>query len=111
MFENIGKKIKDLVMTIFFIEAIIFLVVALFTKFILLPFIGIPVAWITSFVLYGYGELIDCSQKQTKQNEKIIALLLNSYNKPDENNNINIVTNTVKTSSSTGFTAMNIDEE
>jgi hypothetical protein len=68
MFKNIGKKIKGLVKTIFIIETILAVVggIAIMTidedlivvgalVMIILPIIF----WISSWMLYGYGELID----------------------------------------------------
>lgn len=79
MFDDIGKKIKSLVKTIFAIEVILFaLLIMVFGLNPLSFFItlaGVLLAWISSFVMYGFGELIDNSQKQSIQNDKIISLL------------------------------------
>ncbi len=68
MFENVGRKIKGFVKIIFWIEAIasvvagiVYMATAWDTQWIGL-FIaagGILVAWISSWMLYGYGEIID----------------------------------------------------
>lgn len=66
MYENIGSKIKVLTKTIFVIEAI----AAVIIGFVLINrdlgllgsivmSIGTLMAWISSFVMYGYGEIIE----------------------------------------------------
>ena len=68
-YDNIGKKIKGAAKAIFIIESILSLIVGLIivTNFydfevvlgILLMIIGPIVAWVSSWLLYGFGELID----------------------------------------------------
>ena len=72
MYSNIGGKIKGLAIATFVFEAIasvitgiIFAVVGLFDGEIVLFVLGLPiifigpvVAWISTWVLYGFGELI-----------------------------------------------------
>ena len=67
MYDNIGKKIKGLAMTIFIIEAIAAVIAGIFyiaaNEYMLLGLLtmagGFLVAWISSWFLYGFGELID----------------------------------------------------
>ena len=70
MYNNIGRKIKGLAKAIFFIEAIAAIVCgcALFVdgldgSIILIALLvmvgGSIVAWISSWLLYGYGEMIE----------------------------------------------------
>lgn len=68
MYENIGKKIKGLVKAMFAIEAIVAVIAGLIVMSIdedmvligLLVMIGgTLVAWVSSWLLYGFGELID----------------------------------------------------
>ena len=68
MFENIGKKIKGLVKTIFIIESVASVIIgivilALSEEFNIIGLLvmagGILVAWLSSWLLYGYGEIID----------------------------------------------------
>ena len=68
MFDNIGKKIKGLAKGLFILVAIFDVIVGLTLVFInnetaiigmLVAVLGPPSAWISSFVLYGFGELID----------------------------------------------------
>ena len=70
MYKNIGKKIKLLAKTTFFVEAIgaaiggaFFMATAgaqdiLFLGFLLF-LLGPVLAWVSSWMLYGFGELID----------------------------------------------------
>ena len=68
MYDNIGGKIKGLAKAVFIVEAI----AALITGFVLMVededmiLIGLPimvfgplVAWVSSWLIYGFGELID----------------------------------------------------
>ncbi len=65
MFDNIGGKIKGLAKVLFWIEAIGAVIAGLVmvedTEGISLLFAlaGILVAWISSWFLYGFGEIID----------------------------------------------------
>lgn len=67
MYDNIGRKIKGLAKAVFIVEAI----AAVITGIVLMasylnPIIGLLVmvvgplvAWVSSWLLYGFGELID----------------------------------------------------
>ena len=68
MYNNIGKKIKILAKATFIIEAIAAVIsgIALmpiddeFILFgLLIMFFGPVVAWVSSWILYGFGELVD----------------------------------------------------
>ncbi len=65
MFENIGAKIKSLAKVIFWVVTCGMLigafVLADYTEGSSLIFavIGVLVAWISSWFLYGFGEIID----------------------------------------------------
>lgn len=68
MHKEIGKKIKKMAIVIFVLEAILFFIGAiilmainndLFLVGILMMIIGPLLAWVSSFILYGFGELID----------------------------------------------------
>lgn len=98
MFNNIGKKIKGLAKFLFWvvvIAAIIggFLVIlqgignshsssgekiGAVIGGLLVIGLGIVFAWLQNFLLYGYGELIDCSQKMLR--------ILEDNNKNSNNN-------------------------
>ena len=73
MFKNIGKKIKLLAKILCWLQIIAYMATAVFFMVmdqILLGFVilvvGFLVAWIGSFLLYGFGELVDNSTIQTK---------------------------------------------
>lgn len=79
MYENIGGKIKGLAKAIFIIEAI----AAVITGFVLMAsdsdtfligllvmIIGSIVAWVSSWFLYGFGELIDKACEIEKNTRK-----------------------------------------
>ena len=68
MYENIGKKIKGLAQILFIVGAIAAAIIGMVlmiisTSFILLGvltlFLGPILSWIGSWLLYGFGELID----------------------------------------------------
>ncbi len=82
MFNHIGAKIKGFAKFLFWLSAIVGILVGLgimiagaigadyAAEKVLFIFVGILVimcsflfAWIQNFVLYGYGELIDSNQK------------------------------------------------
>ncbi len=68
-FDRIGKKIKGFVKVLFYLQVIVYGVLALFLAISIAPIgiligllifiVGSLVAWISSWMLYGYGELID----------------------------------------------------
>ncbi len=65
MFENIGKKIKGFIAGIFWCEAIIAIGIGVLLAeetegiSILIAVGFILVAWISSWLIYGFGEIID----------------------------------------------------
>ena len=66
MYDNIGEKIKGLAKVMFIVEAIaavigglVLLVGKLLAIGLLTLFLGPVVAWVSSWLLYGFGELID----------------------------------------------------
>ena len=80
MFNNIGRKIKGLAKTLFWIVAILSIIGGLIVLFVMMSngeeyvvggvfaALGIAVfgfifAWLQNFLLYGFGELIDSNQK------------------------------------------------
>ena len=68
-FDRIGKKIKGFVKVLFYLQVIVYGVLALFLAISMAPIgiligllvfiVGTLIAWISSWMLYGYGELID----------------------------------------------------
>jgi len=70
MYENIGGKIKGLAKVLFILEAIVAFITGIYliaeanndsdTFFCVLLMFGGPImAWISSWCLYGFGELVD----------------------------------------------------
>jgi hypothetical protein len=82
MFDNIGEKIKKLavVLTVLgIIGSIIFAIILWANELIgagfLALFVGILSSWVGSFLLYGFGELID-NTKEMSNNTKIQTIVL-----------------------------------
>ena len=81
MYDNIGSKIKGLAKVTFIVEAICAIIAGIalcfsdeegliFTGlFIVIP-IGALIAWVQSWLLYGFGELIDNTSEIAKNTRK-----------------------------------------
>lgn len=93
MFDNIGQKIKKLAMITFIVVSSIFVLDGFISfmddkriSHLLICIIGPFVAWISSFVLYGFGELVDNSSKlysdalKQNKNQEIIIKELKKLN-------------------------------
>ena len=86
MYKNIGEKIKRLAVTVFIIEAIGagltalgFIVSGIIYEEFYLAFVGflvallgIPTAYVSTWLLYGFGELISCAA-EISENTRILA--------------------------------------
>ena len=66
MYDNIGAKIKGLSKAIFIIETIVSVIVGIMVYNegwiyigVIVMMVGPIVAWLLSWLLYGFGELID----------------------------------------------------
>ena len=68
MYDNIGGKIKGLAKAIFIIGAVVSFIAGIALMFVndnlifvgvMICFLGIIVSWVSSWVLYGFGEIID----------------------------------------------------
>ena len=82
MYGNIGGKIKGLAKAFFIVEAIVAVIagIALMASDENLIFFGVlslilgpVVAWVSSWLLYGFGELIDNTrdiERNTRSNER-----------------------------------------
>ncbi len=90
-YDNVGGKIKGLAKVIFGLEAFSaviagILIIAydddLAAFGIIFIFIGILLSWISSLVLYGFGELIEKTVKNEENTRTIAELLRESNNKP-----------------------------
>ncbi len=80
MFRNIGKKIKTLALVICWVQIVINVIggiaamvaigrvvnpAAGFFLGLLIIALGVLIAWIGSFLLYGFGQLVDNSDRMT----------------------------------------------
>lgn len=69
MFANIGNKIKSLSMTLFWVQVVLYIIIALaicvesaiFGLMVLA--VGVLVAYLSVLFLYAFGELVDSNQK------------------------------------------------
>ena len=65
MFDNIGGKIKGLAKVLFWLEVIAAVIVGIVLVegteglSLLFALVGVLVAWISAWFLYGFGEIID----------------------------------------------------
>lgn len=82
MYDNIGEKIKGLAKSIFIVEAISAIItgtVLLANEFILAGFLtlfcGPIVAWVSSWILYAFGELVDKSCDNERNTRQILEKL------------------------------------
>ena len=83
MYDNIGQKIKGLAKAIFIIEAILFIFIGIalmiapggFLVGLLVVVGGFLCSWISSWLLYGFGEIIDLLQ----ENKAKTTALYNAY--------------------------------
>ena len=101
MYDNIGGKIKGLATTIFIVQAVLTVIAGLGIMAagdemiligLLVMVLGPFSAWISSWLLYGFGELIDTAcaieentRKDTKSNSSQAANITYNYapnNKP-----------------------------
>ena len=89
MFEDIGKKIKGLALTVFWIETIgafvTGMVLMLTSEYLILSglfvmFLGPLCAWLSTLVLYAFGELVDKTSQNEENSRRILAILKNQKN-------------------------------
>ena len=80
MFDNIGKKLKGLAKWTFIVEAIAAIIGGIIVIVeedevigLLLLFLGPVIAWISSWVLYAFGELVDkaCDIERNMRNRNV----------------------------------------
>lgn len=90
MFENIGDKIKTLAVVLCvlgMIASVIWGIVLFFSSFLsglLVLAVGCLCAWTGSFTLYGFGELIEETQRSRAINEQLLAALHPQQEQPSE---------------------------
>ena len=83
IFGNIGGKIKSLAKTLLWVKWIVCLVAAIYfstsdTGFLSAGIIllgGLLVSWVSSLLLYGFGQLIDNSTHIVEQNNQLLNAL------------------------------------
>ena len=90
MFQNIGKKIKTVAIVIMIVGIVLSVLGGLFAfwggylgfdfitalvSFIMIVSLGILGSWLSVFILYGFGELVDQSMVMTQRQEEILRLL------------------------------------
>ena len=84
LYENIGGKIKNLAKWIFIVEAIGAIITGLVFLFtdedfilygLLIMILGPIVAWVGSWILYAFGELVDTAYINKNNTTKITGLL------------------------------------
>lgn len=94
MFDNVGGKIKALVKIIFAIETAVAILVGIFLIFssfsplpgLLVMTLGPILAWISSWLLYGFGEIIEKSIEIEENTRRMCNMLecRNITNKKDD---------------------------
>ena len=90
MFQNIGKKIKTVAIVIMITGILLAVLGGLvafleeysvsnlfeaFLTFLTVAGLGILFSWLSVFILYGFGELVDQSMAMTQRQEEILRLL------------------------------------
>ena len=90
LYDNIGNKIKGLAKTAFIVEAIGAVVTGLVLLFtdedlILCGFLtlicGPIIAWVSSWILYAFGELVERTCNNESNTRMIVKLLKEKYDK------------------------------
>ncbi len=92
MYDNIGEKIKRLAKTIFIVEAIVSVIVGV-TLWIeieewwcaIILFCGPIIAWVSSWLLYGFGELIEKTSENEQNSHNLYKLLKQSIDAMPKN--------------------------
>lgn len=112
LYENIGRKIKSLAMCLFFVEAIgsliagIALGIEVEEIYFLLVLIGPFIAWISSFIMYAFGELVEDTESIRKN--IVVKTTFDNDSNISSNKTNNIHINTKRTSSATSNNSANI---
>ena len=79
-FENIGGKIKTLAVVLTILGVVASIMICVFLLFrnfligILIAIIGSLVSWISSFFMYGFGELIEKTTEVAKNTKQDIQV-------------------------------------
>ena len=86
-YTDIGKKIKSWAKTIFAVEAIMFVLGAIIMLFaaedgwvifaaIITAIVGPIIAWVSSWIMYAFGELVDKTASNERNTQNILKLML-----------------------------------
>ena len=92
MFDNVGKKIKNLAETICVLGIAASVLLSLpFCKTnlfvgIVIAVVGCIASWAGSMCLYGFGELIEKTTLNCETNDEILQILASKYGNPPELN-------------------------
>ena len=85
-YTDIGKKIKGWAKTVFIVEAIVCVVGAIIMLFtaedggmifaaIMTAVVGPIIAWVSSWILYAFGELVDKTAANEKHMREILRMM------------------------------------
>ena len=97
MFNNIGNKIKILAVVISIITIVCCVFIAIYNLSegaylyaLIYAVVGPMLAWISSFLLYGFGQLIENSDKMAQDTDDIVRQLtdLRQTNENSKNSEI-----------------------
>lgn len=94
LYANIGKKIKQWAKVIFIVEAIVLIIGALIMfiaaenatwTFLAIGtvVVGPIIAWVSSWILYAFGELVDKTAANEQNTQNILKLMLENSTKDD----------------------------
>ena len=90
IYDEIGKKVKTLAKVTCIVEAVLsvisgFIMIATDEEYILVGLIamvvGPIVAWVSSWVLYAFGELVDKTCANEQHNKELLEIMKENYKK------------------------------
>ena len=97
-FNNIGEKIKGLAIAYFIISTIAQIIYGIYLWFEFASGLGFLLiiaspflAWISSWTLYGFGQLVENSQKSAEMQEEILQELESERRKAAELESLRIL--------------------
>ena len=71
MYKDIGRMIKTLAEIICWIGIIVCGILGIYTGRLIITIVGALASWLSTFVLYGFGELIDQNTQAREELEEI----------------------------------------
>ena len=115
MFNNIGKKIKSLTNALTIVQIVIWVIVGIVLACFKMALIGLLVAgvgsglaWLSSLLLYAFGELVDNS---TKIANSLGSINVNGNTSVDSPVVKNTISSPAPTHSPTKFENITVDEK